>query len=157
MISESKMKALKKARNKNYAHFELNEEYDESEICFASQLPYGPHAPNKNESKALRRICSQTGLSPQDVRSHKKYRQELAKAASNEKKFSSDESRYLHKRVIALRKSLSCESGLHPLSPSFTPIFIARWERIVSRYTKYGMRPLSGSEAFKMSVKHLLG
>lgn len=39
------------------------------------------HVPNKNEAKALRRICAQTGLTPEQVRQHKKYRQMLAQAA----------------------------------------------------------------------------
>ena len=39
------------------------------------------HYPNKNESRALRRICAQTGLKPDQVRAIKKYRQELAQAA----------------------------------------------------------------------------
>jgi hypothetical protein len=39
------------------------------------------HYPNKNEGKALRRICAQTGMTPEQVRGIKKYRQELALAA----------------------------------------------------------------------------
>src|SRR4051812_31831752 len=40
-----------------------------------------PHGMNKNEGRAMRRICSRTGLTPDQVREHKTYRQELAKAA----------------------------------------------------------------------------
>lgn len=39
-----------------------------------------PHAPNKDEAKALRRIMAQTGLTAEQVRSHKKYRIELSNA-----------------------------------------------------------------------------
>lgn len=40
----------------------------------------GVHIMNKDESKMMRRLVSQTGLSEEDVRKHKKYRIMLAKA-----------------------------------------------------------------------------
>lgn len=51
-----------------------------------SKLPKSVgHIPNKNEARTLRRLCAQTGLTPEQVREHKKYRQLLAEAAGPRK------------------------------------------------------------------------
>jgi hypothetical protein len=44
-------------------------------------LPSSEHIPNQREAKALRRLCAQSGLSPEQVRQHKAYRRVLAEAA----------------------------------------------------------------------------
>ena len=122
MISESQMIAMKRKRNSNYLYF------DESEDGTSlSGLPYGPHAPNKSESKLMRKICSQTGLVPSQVREHKKYRQELAKASKQNtaKPYSN---KHFAKRVLILRKSVSHNTGLHPLHPLFFEKFEKEWE-----------------------------
>lgn len=41
---------------------------------------YTKHYPNRNESKVLRKLMSQTGLTEKEIREHKKYRVELSKA-----------------------------------------------------------------------------
>ena len=38
------------------------------------------HYPNKNEAKLLRKLKAKTGLSEEEIRSHKKYRKMLADA-----------------------------------------------------------------------------
>jgi hypothetical protein len=47
--------------------------------------PFEGHYPCKKESKVLRRIMAQTGLTEAEVRSRKKYRIELSKAQTNDK------------------------------------------------------------------------
>lgn len=42
--------------------------------------PVGKHIPNKAEGQVLRRIMSQSGLTEAQVRGHKTYRRQLAKA-----------------------------------------------------------------------------
>lgn len=43
--------------------------------------PSAPHGPNKKESKLLRKLCSESGRTPEQVREVPKYRWMLAKAA----------------------------------------------------------------------------
>lgn len=122
MISESKMIAMKRNRNSNYLYF------DESEDGTSlSGLPYGPHAPNKSESKLMRKICSKTGLAPAKVREHKKYRQELAKA-SKQNVAKPHANKHFAKRVLSLRKAVSHNTGLHPLNPLFLEKFEKEWK-----------------------------
>lgn len=75
--------------------------------------PPGVHVPNKNEAKILRKIMSETGLSEEEVRSHKKYRIELSKA----QKKKGDKSRE-ERRLLSILKSITRELKLpkeHPL------------------------------------------
>lgn len=136
MISESSMKAAKRSRNRY--PYSTSEYYNpctgeyETDVNF-TVLPDGPHAPNKFEAKALRRICSQTGLTPEQVREHKKYRQELAKAAksaSQERGFRSFSERFYVKNAIRLRKQISTQTGMSPFHPMFIHIFEAQWKNI---------------------------
>lgn len=53
---------------------------DPQRLRIKKSLPKDVHMPNKNESKVLRRIMSETGLSEKEVREHKKYRKELSTA-----------------------------------------------------------------------------
>lgn len=61
----------------------VTEEWDEvlQEWTWVKRtIPSGPHAPNKNEAKLLRRLMSQTSLNEEQIRQHKIYRQKLAQA-----------------------------------------------------------------------------
>lgn len=133
MISESSMKAAKRSRNRypfttsEYYHPSTGEYVTDIDFVI---LPSGPHAPNKFEAKALRRICSQTGLTPEQVREHKKYRQELAKAAkgdAQERGFRSFNEKFYVKSAIRLRKQISTTTGMSPFHPMFMKIFEEQW------------------------------
>jgi hypothetical protein len=63
---------------------EINDDGEIVTVYDRSKLIANPdigHLPNKNEAKTLRRLCAETGLTPDQVRLHKKYRQILAQAA----------------------------------------------------------------------------
>lgn len=153
MISESSMKAAKHSRNAHpYAEVEtynpLTETY-ESEYRF-TVLPPGPHAPNKFEAKALRRICSQTGLTPEQVREHKKYRQELAQAANGhvkERGFRSFNEKFYVKSAKRLRKEISTKRGLSPFNPLFFRFFEMQWQNL------HGKDAMNAQLAFSLSLK----
>lgn len=55
------------------------------------------HYPNTDEAKVLRRIMAETGLTEEEVRAEKKYRQELSKARlSGQKAKRSDAEKWCH-------------------------------------------------------------
>jgi hypothetical protein len=62
---------------------DLYDIYNESEI---EELEDFDHIPMKKESKLLRRIMSETGLTEEEVRSRKKYKRMLAKEYNDSKK-----------------------------------------------------------------------
>lgn len=71
----------RKFRAINYEwHDWFNEEFKDKQ-ALEQAMGTTVHYPNKNEARALRRICAKTGLKPDQVRAIKKYRQELAQAA----------------------------------------------------------------------------
>lgn len=135
MISESTMKAAKRNRNSNYITRETvynpSTEDLETEIKY-NFLPEGPHAPNKQEAKALRRICSQTGLTAKEVREHKKYRKELAQAAKSSHVetgvYKSPTERAMKKIALRLRKEVAREQGISHKNPNFFEFFKEKWK-----------------------------
>ena len=48
--------------------------------CKNKNAPEGVHIMNKDESKLLRRLMSENGMTEEEVRSHKKYRKMLSNA-----------------------------------------------------------------------------
>jgi len=78
------------------------------------------HYPNKQEGKLLRRIMSETGLTEEQVRSHKKYRKMLTdaqKSGQKEKGWSPFHLRVMEKVFKRLLKKVCKELGLakeHP-------------------------------------------
>lgn len=72
------------------------------------------HYPNKDEARVLRQIMSSTGLSEEEVRSHKKYRKMLSKAQkeSQKAKYSRSERWFRNKIKQACKKT-----GLAPQHP----------------------------------------
>jgi hypothetical protein len=74
-----KFKNTREAWSRSYVWDDYEQEYEWQYTN--PNIPAGsPHAPNKDEAKALRRIMAQTGLTEEQVRSHKKYRIELSNA-----------------------------------------------------------------------------
>lgn len=135
MISESQMKKLKKGRNKHFLFPTAlyNPITEQTEFHTGTPIPFGPHAPNKFESKAIRRICSQTGLTPEQIREHKTYRQQLVKAADNKKKekvFVSKTERKFLKLIEQTGKHLSQKMGLAKYHPQFAKEFHFHWFRL---------------------------
>jgi hypothetical protein len=81
--SKSEVRAIK---NRGFeVEYEWDEDFPDEPFrelhSFRRHISHNaPHAPNKNEAHVLRRIMSQTGLTEEQVRSHRKYRQELSQA-----------------------------------------------------------------------------
>lgn len=74
-----KFKNTREAWSRSYVWDEYEQEY-EWQYTHPNIPASAPHAPNKDEAKALRRIMAQTGLTEEQVRAHKKYRIELSNA-----------------------------------------------------------------------------
>lgn len=145
MVSESTMKALKKDRFKNFCDDELN-------FSYLRMLPYGPHAPNKNESKKMREICSKTGLSPEDVRKIKRYRVELANASKA--KGPGRNRQWKHFRGI--RNEIAKNLGLHSCHPSVKKAFIEKIESNISRGYRWRYGDVTPEMAYKMSFVNFM-
>jgi len=73
------------------------------------------HYPNQNETRALRRIMSQTGLSEKKIRSHHKYRKILSEAQKEglKPKYDSLEERFYRDLI----KKACKDTGLVPQHP----------------------------------------
>jgi len=126
-MSISKAKALKKISREN--------------LFFEN----APHAPNKNESECLRRIMSKTGLSDEEVRSHKIYRKQLADA-SKEHGNKSKEARY----IIRFLKRITKKTKLpidHPLTKE---LFISEWNEMRENcfWSRYSLSRVNGEAAY---------
>ncbi|NJO65859.1 MAG: hypothetical protein HC836_49650 [Richelia sp. RM2_1_2] len=78
-----------------------------------SILPPEIHLPNKNEAKLLRKLKKQTGMTEEEIRSHKKYRILLSQAQKNVRKHTEQE-----KMFLAILKNITKKLKLskeHPL------------------------------------------
>lgn len=109
-ISPSRMRALKRQRDYSYS--------PEA----SSELPPGPHAPAKPEGRVLRRLCSQTGLAPDEVRQHKAHRRELSAAQST-----AGSRPQGWRTAFRLRKRIVRETGHQPWTPEFREAFLKAW------------------------------
>jgi len=105
-----------------------------SNKCYLSKrkqlAPEGVHIPNKNEATVLRRIMSETGMSEEQVRTHKKYRVELSEA---QKKVGS-KSR-LDRNILYMVKSITQELKLpmeHPTVLAEIKKYKERWKGMFS-------------------------
>lgn len=95
----------------------------------------GEHIPNKNEAKLLRKLMSDTGLSEEQLRSHKTYRVMLSNAQKVKPK--------LGQRAKAVRdvtKKITKRLKLAKEHPLVQAEFKKEWDRL------YG----SGSRRFKI-------
>lgn len=142
MISESAMKALKKDRFKNF-----RDDDDDLNFNYLRLLPTGPHAPNKNESKKMREICSKTGLSPQEVRKIKHYRVELANASKA--KGPGRNRQWKHLRGI--RNDIANQLSLHPCHPEVKKAFIQKIESNMMRGYGWRYSGLTAEMAYRVS------
>jgi hypothetical protein len=116
---------------------EFNEdtgEWDHGPSHRTHKLIGQPHGPNKNEAKALRRICAKTGLGPDQVREHKKYRQELAQAAGP--KFRADhearkrDPKYVGKTILEIQQMQFAASRYIEVG---TVLFYRLWKEEIKR------------------------
>lgn len=151
MISESQMKLIKRARNANYVKTQMVYDPFVEDVVkerYKTMLPEGPHAPNKREAKALRRICSKTGLTPEQVREHKVYRQELAiEAKSNaQKNCLTSEERRIKKFALTQRKQIARTTGLCHHHPDFFEHFERNWLNVRG----YRWEEVSAIDAFEL-------
>ena len=84
----------------------------------------GVHIPNKNESKVLRKIMSETGLSEEEIRSHKKYRIQLSEA----QKQKGDKTSY-QRECIRILKSVTRELKLPKEHPDVKKNYLEKIEK----------------------------
>jgi hypothetical protein len=131
MHSVSSMKALKRNRNSEFLVAVFDGPYDDDPFYEGRSLPPGPHAPNRNESHALRRICAQTGLTEEQVRARHVYRRELAVAARAQGPGRPPG----YSRARAVRRAVTSETGMHPLHPQFAEAYKRKWEMRYHRLT----------------------
>lgn len=131
MPSVSELKLLKRDRNRDFFRASVPDEsnwddelrhYDAVRV--GKSLPAGPHAPNRNESRVLRDICSRTGLSEDEVRERKRYRRELAQAARAQGSGRHPSFR----QALAIRRQVTAETGMHPRHPQFLAVFRVKWD-----------------------------
>jgi len=134
-ISVSHAKALKK----------MNER---SSLFFNN----APHAPNKNESECLRRIMAETGLTDEEVRSHKIYRKQLAEASKAHGN-KNEAQRYM----LRLMKKITKQTKLPIDHPETKTLFISTWNEIkenVGGWARFNFYRRNAEEAYS-SARYL--
>lgn len=154
MISESHMKALKRQRKITF-YIEEDEEGNYERIADLSNfiLPEGPHAPNKNESKALRQICSKTGLTADEVREIALYKQKLVIASKVPAEKRDSKWKFYRKYRNNLLNSL--EKKIHPESKEFKKLFIQQWESDKrNSFSSFWAYAVDGHTAYFYSFNH---
>lgn len=150
-ISVSSMQAFKKQKNNSYFHRTHDDEESIHDLLSFVRatvtLPIGPHAPNSQESKKLRQLCSKTSLTPEEVRKIKKYRQELANASKVIVKRHPN-----WKLAFTIRRIVIKKNKLHPQHPHFFELFEKEWNN--HSQVKYSKKEIiSPKEAFALTLK----
>jgi hypothetical protein len=96
----------------------------------------GPHIPNKEEAKELRRLQQKSGLTEAELRQQKVYRIKLANARNISTQGTGENARRLEMRK--LRKAAALELGTHINDPRVNGIaevkFTDNWRRLGSWY-----------------------
>jgi hypothetical protein len=150
-VSQAQMRALKRSRGLVPEYYE--DENGEVEIRVLASLPSGPHAPNKKEAQALRRICARTGLTPTEVRQRKNYRVELAEAAKGTLARTRDGlSRNWRRFAARIRGKTSAP----PWSLEYQALFVAEWnqQRAIRLWSgPLDWRNLEGAQAYRWYAK----
>jgi hypothetical protein len=119
MASRSEILALKRSRV-FVIETEIDDDGEEHTYSWLRTLPSGPHAPNKNESHVMRRLMSQTGLTEEQLREHKKYRQILAQESRRQ----GDKTQTV-REVLRIRKRILRELMLPKEHPAVKERFIS--------------------------------
>lgn len=149
-VSVSSMQAFKKQKNKSYFHSSNDDDLIHDLLSFVRAtvtLPIGPHAPNSQEAKKLRQLCSRTSLTSEEVRKIKKYRQELANASKFKVK-----RHPLWKLAFTIRRIVIKNNNLHPQHPQFFELFEKEWNN--HSQVKYSKKELiSAKEALALTLK----
>jgi ABC-type branched-subunit amino acid transport system substrate-binding protein len=128
MASRSAIRAIKHRRWERTCDWE-DPSYVGGEL---TPIPPGPHAPNGNEAKVLRRLMAQTGLTESQLREHKCYRVQLSLAqkacgAKNE----------LQRLALRVRKTVTRELQLPREHPQVKEAFVAAWQDRGSRLLRW--------------------
>jgi len=98
------------------------ESYNKKRTSKRKQMaPPGVHVPNKKEAKVLRKIMSETGLSEEEVRSHKKYRVQLSDA----QKEKGDKTKY-QRECIRILKTVTRELKLPKEHPDVKNMYLEK-------------------------------
>jgi hypothetical protein len=97
-MNKSQVRAIKNDRYSYSYHYDEYEDEDYRQLDRASIPRSAPHAPNKNEGRALRRIMAQTGLTADEVMERKCYRVEIAQASNPRK--GTNRSALMRKRIL---------------------------------------------------------
>lgn len=115
MLSKSAIRSLKNKRC-------VVRVWDSEEHDYVSEglqhIPAGPHAPGGKEAKLLRRLMSETGLTEEKLREHKKYRVMLSEAQKSEHTSSGMPSRMKQRMTRAMKAITRAHPGIpkeHPL------------------------------------------
>jgi hypothetical protein len=115
MASKSAIRCLKKKRTVNRV---WDRELGDYVYEGLERIPSGPHAPGGKEAKLVRRLMSETGLTEEQLREHKKYRVMLAEAHKSESKSSGFYSARKRRREARIVKNI-CRN--HPGKPKEHP------------------------------------
>lgn len=118
MASRSQIRAVKRRR------WERSSDWDDPSWVGGELLPVpaGPHAPNSNEARVLRRLMSQTGLSEAELREHKCYRVALSEAQVQR-----GTKTPVQRAALKVRKRVTQELQLPREHPRVKEAFIAAW------------------------------
>jgi hypothetical protein len=84
------------------------------------------HYPGKGEAKLLRQLKSRTGLTEEQIRSHKKYRIMLSNTQKDESKYTISDTDKSYKHLI---KSSCKITGLTPQHPETLKVIQERLDR----------------------------
>jgi hypothetical protein len=155
--SVSEMKAIKRERARGLEFVpdltvDSGDPWEPAGYWRLKPLPSaGPHAPNKNESRLLRSICSRTGLTEEQVRMHRTYRQQLAKAA----KPGTGGRHPDYRDTVRVRRAVTSQTGLNPHQPGFFEAFTKAWDEhrshVRRRRAPYVL--LSARQALEVSLR----
>lgn len=118
MASRSAIRAVKRRR------WERSIDWDDASYVGGELLsvPAGPHAPNSNEARMLRRLMSQTGLSEAALREHKCYRVALSRAQVQQ-----GTKTPVQRAALRVRKQVTQELQLPREHPHVKEAFMAAW------------------------------
>ncbi len=156
-LSVSQIRALKRNRREFVPTDEPDDEARGGYYRIRA-LPPGPHAPAKHEAQVLRRLCAQTGLSPDEVRTHATYRRQLSAAAQAQSKPSTIRKDPGLRFILQLLKSVQRETALPHWHPGLRAAFAAAWESRTPFWAQ-ARRPanLSAQQAFALAAQHKWG
>lgn len=133
-----------KKRNRfGYSYTDFDEYGNETSLVGFLKSPpaCGPHVPNKNEARLLRRLMAETGLTEAQLREHKKYRIALSTAQKSRGVKTPDQ-----RLVRKVLKQVTRELGLAKEHPFTKDAFKHAWDLRKTRRATL----LNSGEAWKL-------